>query len=145
MVVGRWRGHPDRGNEVAPAELGEHPGVDLVGLGGEGGAPLHLHRVGDLDVPATELELVVDEAGAVHRLDDRAHLVAVAGDPGDELPEPEGLGRGRGHFDRPTVLVEHVHIKPLARQVQSGVQHAVGLLVSGSVENPRSHYGGPSS
>jgi hypothetical protein len=28
------RRHPELGNEVAPAELGEDPGVDLVGLAG---------------------------------------------------------------------------------------------------------------
>ena len=85
-------GQPDRGHEVAAGELGEHPGVDLVGLGGQGREALDLQGVGDLDVPAGELELVVDEAGTVHRLDDRGHLVAVPGDPGDELAEPEDLG-----------------------------------------------------
>jgi hypothetical protein len=117
-------GSSDRRHEVAPGELGEDPGVDLVGLGRQGCEALHLHRVGDLDVPAVELELVVDEAGPVHRLDDRAHRLAVAGNPGDELAEPEDLGRCRGHLDRPAFLVEDVHIKPLARQVESGVQHA---------------------
>jgi hypothetical protein len=29
--------------------------------------------IGDLDLPAGELELVVDEAGTVHRLDRRPH------------------------------------------------------------------------
>ena len=66
----------------------------------------------------------MDEAGAVHRLDDRRHVVAVPGEAGDELAQPDHLGRGRGHLDRPALLVEDVHVKPLARQVQSGVQHA---------------------
>jgi len=117
-------GQPDGGHQVPAAELGEDPGIDLVGLGGQGCEALDLHRVGDLDVPAIQLELVMDEAGPVHRLDRRAHLLPVAGDPGDELAEPEDLGRGRGHLDRPAILVEDAHIKPLARQVQSGVQHA---------------------
>jgi len=87
----------------------------------------------------------VDEAGTVHRLDRRADRLAVAIHPGDEAPQGVGIGADRGHLDRSPLLVEHVHVKPLARQVQSGVQHVVGLLVSGSVENPRSHYGGHSS
>jgi hypothetical protein len=56
-------GEPDRGHEVPAPELGEDPGVDLVGLGGKRGETLHLYRVGDLDVPAVQLEVVVDEAG----------------------------------------------------------------------------------
>ena len=138
-------GQPDRRHEVATPELGEDPGVDLVGLGGQGCEALDLHRVGDLDVPARELELVVDEAGPVHRLDDRAHLLAVAGDPGDELAEPEHLRTGGGHFDRPALLVEDVHIKPLARQVQSGVQHAWASRCVVPLRTQRSHRGGPSS
>jgi hypothetical protein len=37
-------GQPDRGHEVATAELGQHPGIDLVGLGCQA---LDLDRVGD--------------------------------------------------------------------------------------------------
>jgi len=66
----------------------------------------------------------VDEAGAIHRLDRRADRLAVAIHPGDEDPERIGIGTNCRHLDRPAVLVEQVHIKPLARQVQSGVQHA---------------------
>jgi hypothetical protein len=117
-------GQPDGGHEVAPPELGEDPGVDLVGLGRQGCEALDLDRVGDLHVPAVQLELVVDEAGPVHRLDDRGDLVAVPGDPGDQLTQPEDLGRGRGHLHGSALLVKDMDIKPLARKVQSGVQHA---------------------
>jgi len=86
-----------------------------------------------------------DEAGPVHRLDRRAHLLTVAGDPGDELAEPEDLGRGRGHLDRPAFLVEYVHIKPLARQIQSGVQDAWASRCVVPLRTQRSHRGGPSS
>jgi hypothetical protein len=51
-------------------------------------------------------------------------------------------GRLGGHLLAvPALLIRHVHIEPLAREVQTGVQHVLGLLVSGSVENPRSHHG----
>jgi hypothetical protein len=42
---------------------------------------------------------------------------------GGERPECVGVRADRGHLDRPALLVEHMHIEPLARQVQSGVQH----------------------
>ena len=54
-------GQPDRRHEIAAGELGQHPGVDPVGLTGKRRQPLHLLRVGDLDLPADELELVVHE------------------------------------------------------------------------------------
>ena len=72
---------PDRRHQVAAGELGEHPGVDPVGLAGERCEPFHLLRVGELDLPAVQLETVVDEAGAVHRLDRGADRLAVPSDP----------------------------------------------------------------
>jgi hypothetical protein len=74
-------GQPDRRDQVTPGELGQHPGVDPVGLARERREPFHLLRVGDLDLPTCELEPVVHEAGAVHRLDCRADRLAVARDP----------------------------------------------------------------
>jgi hypothetical protein len=71
-------GQPDRRDEVAAGELGQHPGVDPVGLARQRREPLHLLRIGDLDLPAVKLEAVVDKAGAVHRLDRRADRVAVS-------------------------------------------------------------------
>ena len=46
------RGHPELGDQVTTAELGQHPGVDLVGLAGERGDVPHLAGVGDLHLPA---------------------------------------------------------------------------------------------
>ena len=46
-----WVGQPDRRHQVAARELGQHPGVDAVGLAGQWRQPLHLLRVGDLDLP----------------------------------------------------------------------------------------------
>jgi hypothetical protein len=55
-------GQPDRRHQLAAAELGQHPGVDAVGLAGKRRQSLHLLRVRDLDLPAGELEPVVHEA-----------------------------------------------------------------------------------
>jgi hypothetical protein len=62
-------GQPDLGDELEPGQLGQHPGIDPVRLAGQRGEPLHLDRVGDPHIPTSQLELVVDEAGAAHRLD----------------------------------------------------------------------------
>jgi hypothetical protein len=75
-------------------------------------------------VASQKLELVVDEAGPVHRLDDRAHHVAVPGDRATSSCKPSTSGVAAVTSNRPAFLVDEVHIKPLARQVQSGVQHA---------------------
>jgi hypothetical protein len=42
---------------------------------------VHLQRVGDLHLPTSTLELIMDEAGAVHRLDRRPHRLVVLGKP----------------------------------------------------------------
>jgi hypothetical protein len=67
-------------HEIPAGKFGQHVSVDLVGLGGQGCQTLCFHRIGDRHVPAGELELIVDEAGARHRLDDRADLLAIAQD-----------------------------------------------------------------
>ena len=48
---------------------------------------------------------------------------AVPADDRHQRPQGVAIGVHGGHLDRPAVLVEHVHVKPLARQVQSRVQH----------------------
>jgi hypothetical protein len=83
------------------------------------------------------LEGVVNEARPGHRLDRAADLVAVAEDPGRQHAERPGFGSDGGHLDRPTVLIEHVHIEPLTRQVQSGVQHRWGLPVLVVTDDPQ--------
>ncbi len=116
-------GQPDRRYEVAPGELGEHAGVDLVGLAGERCEPLDLLGVGDRDLPARELELVVDEARPVHRLDRRAHRSLVAGEPARERAQTVGIG-GRGtRLDGHPVRIERAVVDALAAAVQSYVQH----------------------
>jgi hypothetical protein len=61
-------GQPDRRDQIPPRQLGQHPGIDPVGLARQRRQPLHLLRIGDLDLPAGQLEPVVHEARAVHRL-----------------------------------------------------------------------------
>jgi hypothetical protein len=40
-------------------QLGQHPGVDLVGLAGQRGQAFDLLYVCDLDLPARQLQLVI--------------------------------------------------------------------------------------
>jgi len=97
---------PDCRHQVRAGEFGQHPGVDPVGLAGKRRQPLHLLRVRDLDLPARELEPVVHEAGAVHRLDRREHLLAVAGETIGQAAQTVGVRRRRTHLDGTPVRVE---------------------------------------
>jgi hypothetical protein len=119
-------GSGDLRNQRPAGELGEHPGVDLVGLRRQGREPSDALGIGDQHIPARELEAVVDEAGAVHRLDGRSHRPAFGGDPPDERAQRTGIGRDRRHQRSRAVIAQHMHVEPLSRQVQSGVQHRVG-------------------
>jgi hypothetical protein len=56
----------------------------------------------------------VDEARPGHRLDHAAHPLAVAPDASGQRPERVGVRADGGHLDRPALLVEHMHIEPLA-------------------------------
>jgi hypothetical protein len=107
-------GSGDLGHEVTSCQLGQDPRVDLVGLGGERGDALDLGRIRDRDIPATQLERVVDEARPGHRLDRRAHLLTPPQDMGGQRPEGVGVRADGGHLNRPAVLIEHVHVEPLA-------------------------------
>src|SRR5207248_410199 len=78
----------------------QYPGVDAVGLAGEWRQPLHLRRVGDLDLPALQLEPVVDERGAGHRLDRRSHRLSMASKPGGQTAQTVAVGRCRADVDR---------------------------------------------
>jgi hypothetical protein len=86
-------GQPDRRHEIAPGELGQHPGIDPVGLAGQRRQSLHLLRVGDLDLPAGQLEPVVHETCAVHRLDRRAERRAVSANPLAQATQTVGIRR----------------------------------------------------
>src|SRR5439155_21380216 len=99
------------------------PGIDAVGLAGQRSKPLDLLGVGDLDLPARQLELVVDEAGAVHRLDRGADWLSVAIQPSREPSEAVPVRRRGTDLDGVPVLGERVKVEPLAAKVKSNVQH----------------------
>ena len=92
-------GQPDLGDEVAASEFGQDPGVDLVRLAGQWRQPFGLERIGDPHVPARELEPIVHEARAVHRLDHREHL-RIAQSP-NKPGQPVGVGRHRPTLEQP--------------------------------------------
>jgi hypothetical protein len=71
-------GQPDRRYQIAPRQLGQHPGVDPVGHAGQRRETFYFLRVGDLDLPTGEFEPVVHEAGAVHRFDRSPNRRAMA-------------------------------------------------------------------
>ena len=49
-------GQPDRRDQIPAGQLGQHPGIDPVGLARQRRQTLHLLGIGDLDVPAGQLE-----------------------------------------------------------------------------------------
>jgi hypothetical protein len=93
---------------------GEHPGVDPAGLAGKRGQALDLLGVGDGDLEAGQLELVVDEAGAVHRLDRRPYRPAVGGGLAGKPAQPIGIRRRGGDLDRAALRIKQTHIQPVA-------------------------------
>ena len=116
-------GQPDRRHQVATGELGQHPGVDPVGLAGQRRQPLHLLRIRDLDLPAGELELVVDEAGTVHRLDRRTDRRSITVDPLRQAMQTAGIRWRRTDLDRRTISIQQMEVETLATEIQTGVQH----------------------
>jgi hypothetical protein len=120
------RRQPDRRDQLAAGKLGQHPRVDPVGLARQWRQALDLGRVGDLDLPPAQLELVMDEPGAVHRLDRRHHRLPEPGRLADQSTQPVSIRRCRGDLDRLTCLVHQMHVQAVARQVQPCVQHGHG-------------------
>jgi hypothetical protein len=92
-------------------------------LAASGASPLTKPRVGDLHVPAAQLELVVHEAGAGHRLDRRRHRLAELPDPGDQRGQPAAVRRRGGYQHRRARLIHDMHIHTRPAQVQPDVQH----------------------
>src|SRR5439155_21534730 len=78
---------------------------------------------GDLHLPAGLLELIVDEAGAVHRLDRRPHRLIETSDPPGKTTKTIGVRRRRARLHRLTLLVKQVKVETLAAELQPGVQH----------------------
>ena len=138
-------GQPDRRHQVTADELGQHPGVDPVGLAGKRRQPLHLLGIGDLDLPAGKLELVVHEAGAVHRLDRGADRLAVSSDAFAQVLQSISVRWRSATLDCRTPAIEQVEVETLAAEIQTGVQHCNGppFVSRGRAEHDSA--GGPSS
>ena len=114
---------PDRRHEIAAGKLGQHPGVDPVGLAGERRQSLHLLRIGDLDLPARQLEPVVHETRAVHRLDRGADRFAVTIESRRQRVQAISIRRRGAILDRHTLAIEQMEVETLATEIQTGVQH----------------------
>lgn len=133
FTVGANRGsrQPDGRYQVPTTEFGEHAGVDAVGLAGERSQSLDALSVGDLHVPPCQLELVVDEAGAVHGFDGRSDGFTVASQAEGQGAEPAGFRESTRDFHRLALVGENVYVHSLSAEIESNVQHCVwGLLVS---------------
>jgi DNA-binding beta-propeller fold protein YncE len=111
---------------------------DPVGLASQRSQPLHLLRVGDLDLPTLKLEPVVHEAGAVHRLDRRPDRLAVTCEPLTQATQPVGVGRRCADLDGRALTVEQVEVETLATEIQTGVQHRNGPPLDSSQTTNRS-------
>jgi len=101
-------------HEVAARRVREDSGVDAVRPAREGREAVHFLRIGELDRPAGELEGVVDEAGAVHRLNDAEHLALAEalGEVAGDVSQPVRVRRpGRLLEDRAAV-VHHTDVEP---------------------------------
>jgi hypothetical protein len=68
----------------------------------------------------------MDEAGAVHRLDRRPHLLVVRTEALGQGTQTVSVRRRRTSLDRDTVGVEQTESEALATEIQTGVQHEVG-------------------
>ena len=134
---------PDLGHQVEPPELGQDPAVDAVGLAGKRCQTPCLHGVGDSDVPAGELELVVHEPRAAHRLDypEHGHIVQSLCEPGQTV----AVGRHSTDRHALALMIERLPVEPFAAEIQSDVQHARGLPSSRRGRAEHHSAGGPPS
>jgi hypothetical protein len=110
-------GQPDRRHQIAARQLGEYPGVDPIGLASERRESFYFLRVGDVDLPAGQLEPVVYEAGAVHRLDRCADRRAMTIEPCRQVRQTVDVGRGRTDFDRHALTVKEMKVETLAAEI----------------------------
>jgi hypothetical protein len=119
-------GQPDRRHQLAAGQLGQHPGVDAVGLAGRRRQALQLLRIGDLDLPPGELEPVVHEAGAVHRLDRGADRFAVMVESRRQRVQAISIRRRGANLDGRALAIEQLGVETLATEIQPGLQHRGG-------------------
>ena len=114
-------------------------------LAASGARPLTLTGHPRSRRPSRRARAVVDEAGAVHRLDRRAHLLAVAGDAGDER---RAARRRRGGRRSPRRSVRPRRARAHQASGATGPIRRTtcpGPPGAGSVRTQRCHRGGPSS
>src|SRR5262249_23724526 len=91
---------------------------------------------GDLDLPTVQLEPIVHEASAVHRLDRGTDRLGVSSDALAQVMQSISVRWSRAALDRRTLSIEQVKVETLATEIQAGVQHCVGL--PSSYEDARS-------
>jgi hypothetical protein len=107
--------------------------------------PLHLLRVGDLDLPTVKLEPIVHETGAIHRLDRGTNRLTVTIEPPAQATKSIYVRRRDTDVDGRTLSVKQMEVETLATEIQPGVQHCVGppFVLRGRAEHHSA--GGPSS
>jgi hypothetical protein len=86
-------------------------------LHASGANPFDLLRVGDQNLPAKLLQSVVNEAGAGHRLDNRAHRRAMPPDVAHETAQTVGVRRRGELLDQLAVLGEQADVKAFATEI----------------------------
>ena len=134
----------DRRHQITPGQLGQHPGVDLVGLARQRREPLDLLRIGDQHLPTVLFQRVVHEPSAGHRLDHRPHRLS--SQTLSEMAQAVGIRRRSRLRDQLPGLVEQANIEPASTQIQSSVQHTNGPPRARSSMTRRAcHRGGPLS
>jgi hypothetical protein len=97
-------------------------------LQAKGASPFTFCAVRDLDLPTRELEPVVHEARAVHRLDRSTDRRTVTSEPLAQATKSINVRRRCTDVDRRPLSVEQMKIETLAAEIQTGVQHEAGLL-----------------
>jgi hypothetical protein len=80
-------------------------------------------RVRDLDLPAGQLEPIVHEAGAVHRLDRRADRLAMPIESSRQVEQAVGIRRRGTNLDGRSLTIKQMEVETLAAEIQTGVQH----------------------
>jgi hypothetical protein len=116
-------GQPDLGDQRPAAQLGQHPGVDAVGLARQGGKALGFLGVGQEHVPAGELELVVDEASTVHGFDRCPDRLSEGRELTGEAAKTVRVRADSGDGQGLPVVVESADFQPCSTEVKTDVQH----------------------
>jgi hypothetical protein len=122
------RGQPQRGHQVAPAQLGQHARVDLVGLARQRGDVADLARVRDRDVPAGGGQAVANPHRAAHHLHARPGLRA---DRQDELDQAVLVGRHHALAADRAAVAERAPRRAPVRPIDADILHRRGLPFTG--------------